>query len=102
MLEKEILNLASEYAKKVMSKYKPENIILYGSYADGSATKHSDIDIAVIFGTSVEDWLLISSDLWRLAYEVSALIEPILLFAEPEKDKSGFTAEIVKNGIKIA
>lgn len=34
--------------KKIVANYNPEKIILFGSYAWGKPTKHSDIDIFIV------------------------------------------------------
>ncbi|MEI6532849.1 MAG: nucleotidyltransferase domain-containing protein [Candidatus Roizmanbacteria bacterium] len=36
------------FISRIKSKYNPQKIILFGSYARGQATKYSDIDIDVI------------------------------------------------------
>lgn len=36
------------YINRIKEKFKPEKIILFGSYARGEATDYSDIDILVI------------------------------------------------------
>jgi uncharacterized protein len=41
-------NKISEIVKKIASGYNPEKIILFGSYASGTAAENSDIDIFVI------------------------------------------------------
>jgi len=41
-------NKISEIVKKIASRYNPEKIILFGSYASGTAAEDSDIDIFVI------------------------------------------------------
>ncbi|TVQ82780.1 MAG: nucleotidyltransferase domain-containing protein [Bacteroidetes bacterium] len=41
-------NKISEIVKKIASGYNPEKIILFGSYASGTAAEDSDIDIFVI------------------------------------------------------
>ena len=41
-------NKISEIIKKIASGYNPEKIILFGSYASGTAAENSDIDIFVI------------------------------------------------------
>jgi len=41
-------NKISEIVKKIALGYNPEKIILFGSYASGTATEDSDIDIFVI------------------------------------------------------
>jgi predicted nucleotidyltransferase len=46
---KEIINRIVE---KIKSEYQPEKIILFGSYAWGKPTKHSDIDLFIIKNTT--------------------------------------------------
>lgn len=41
-------NKISEIVKKIASGYNPEKIILFGSYASGTAAENSDIDLFVI------------------------------------------------------
>ncbi len=41
-------NKISEIVKMIALRYKPEKIILFGSYASGKASENSDIDIFVI------------------------------------------------------
>ena len=36
------------YAKRVATQFKPEKIILFGSYANNSAREDSDVDLLVI------------------------------------------------------
>jgi predicted nucleotidyltransferase len=36
------------YAKDVAAKFRPDKIILFGSYADDSANEDSDVDLLVI------------------------------------------------------
>lgn len=38
----------SKIARKIQNEYKPEKIILFGSYAYGVPTKDSDIDLLII------------------------------------------------------
>ena len=37
-----------EAGKRIAEKFQPERIILFGSYADETATEHSDVDLLVI------------------------------------------------------
>ncbi|MDO8610782.1 MAG: nucleotidyltransferase domain-containing protein [bacterium] len=48
MDKKKISKQLNIFTKRVQNKYKPEKIILFGSYAQGKATKYSDVDILVI------------------------------------------------------
>ncbi len=37
-----------EIVNRIVEKVKPEKIILFGSYARGNPTKHSDLDLCVV------------------------------------------------------
>lgn len=37
------------FARRIAEEFKPERIILFGSYAHGKPTKDSDVDLLVIF-----------------------------------------------------
>ena len=49
MDKSEVLEHVNRFSKLVIEKYHPLKIVLYGSYARGTAHKNSDIDVAVIF-----------------------------------------------------
>jgi predicted nucleotidyltransferase len=36
-----------EFAQRIAREYKPERIILFGSYAYGTPNEHSDVDLLV-------------------------------------------------------
>lgn len=36
------------YTKELVAKFKPEKVVLFGSYANGSASEDSDVDLLVI------------------------------------------------------
>ena len=40
----------------VVKKYKPEKIILFGSYATGDPTPDSDVDLLIIIETEQQTW----------------------------------------------
>lgn len=90
------LAYARQYAEAVTKEIKPEQIVMFGSYAVDNAKDDSDIDIAVIFNGFDGDFLRVSSWLWSLTWRVSSYIEPILL--DRTNDKSGFVTEILENG----
>lgn len=64
------------------------HIVLYGSYAKGTARPDSDIDIAVIVDKVEGDYLDQQAKLYRLRRSVDLRIEPVLI--EYGQDKSGF------------
>ena len=90
------LAIAAEYAAEVRQMLNPFAVILYGSYANGTATSDSDIDIAVIFDGYSGNWLSDSALLWKLARKVNISIEPLLL--DRTKDPIGFVEAIVSTG----
>ena len=96
MDKNEAIYIAKRYAEEVTKEIHPEKIILYGSYASGTAKGDSDIDIAVIYNGFTGDFLKASSHLCSLTWGISSLIEPILL--DRARDKSGFVEEIIRTG----
>ena len=90
------LGCARRFANEVAKEIRPEQIVLYGSYANGKARTDSDIDIAVIFNGFNGDYLGVSSWLWSLTWKISSYIEPILL--DVQNDRSGFAAEVLRTG----
>ncbi len=69
-------------------------VILYGSYARGTARENSDIDIAVLVDRFRGDYLKTSAELFNLVSTVNKRIEPVLLCRE--NDKSGFLENLLK------
>lgn len=88
--------LTGQYAEDVKRAFSPSAIVLYGSYAKGTAREGSDIDVAVIFDGYRGDWLRDSALLWKLAHKRSLDIEPVLL--DKAGDRSGFAAEVLRTG----
>ena len=95
-MDKKIIKIAGLYAEKVRNYLPVEMIILYGSYARGTAKKTSDIDIAVVVDKFKGDYLKVSTDLFGLVRSVNKRIEPVLFCRS--KDKSGFLDSILKYG----
>ena len=94
-----VLSIAKEYAAAVRKVMDATSIFLYGSYAKGTATKDSDIDIAVVVNQIPGDYLDAVSVLWKLTRSVSQEIEPVLL--TPDDQKSGFLQVVQKTGIAV-
>ncbi|MFQ6098815.1 MAG: nucleotidyltransferase domain-containing protein, partial [Armatimonadota bacterium] len=43
-----------EIVRRIVQAYDPDKVILFGSFARGTAARHSDVDLAVIKETDVE------------------------------------------------
>jgi predicted nucleotidyltransferase len=97
MLDKKtVVNIAARYANAIKNEFSPIAVILFGSYAKGSANDDSDIDIGVIFDGFSGDWQNATNRLWNLAYDISWDLEPHLL--DTTQDKSGFVQHVLKTG----
>ena len=99
MAQDEVLNIAKEYANAVRSIMQTSGVFLYGSYAKGTATADSDIDIAVVVDQISGDYLSIVSKLWGLTRNISQEIEPVLLTAVD--NQSGFLQTVKRTGIAV-
>ncbi len=89
--------------KKIADEYKPEKIILFGSYAYGEPTKDSDVDLLIVKNTdkdSLSRWM----DVKRLLRDVAPLL-PVspLVYTEKEVEarneiKDFFVREVFSKG----
>ncbi|NMA62379.1 MAG: nucleotidyltransferase domain-containing protein [Firmicutes bacterium] len=96
MDKQSVIALAHEYSKLVIQHFPVEQILLYGSFVNGTAGPYSDIDIAVIVEELEGDYLEKQSELYRLRRSVDLRIEPILFVGW--QDDSGFLQEIKATG----
>ena len=94
-----VIKIAEAYAKLVLQNMKPIEIILYGSYAKGTAREDSDIDIAIVVSKVVRDFLDEATLLYRLRHQIDNRIEPKLIVEL--HDYSGFLEDVRKTGYTI-
>ena len=99
MVQEDVLRIAKQYAEAIRQIMDTEAIYLYGSQAQGTATKDSDIDIAVVVDHLPENYLDAVTELWRQTNAISLEIEPVLLSAT--EDRSGFLRTVRKTGILL-
>jgi predicted nucleotidyltransferase len=95
-MDKKIVAIAKRYAEKAKQIVPASMVILYGSYAKGTAISQSDIDIAVVLDKAPVDYLRTSANLFGLIVGLDERIEPVLLIKG--HDKSGFLESILKHG----
>ena len=97
MDKKQALQIAEKYAEVVAKEFDPKQILLFGSYYDGTPGEYSDIDIAVIFDKYEDDWWNGSARLYGLCRKIDNFdIEPHLM--ELNHDDSGFAHHVQKIG----
>jgi len=97
----EILNSIEKYIKEISKYYKIDSIILFGSYAKGTNTEDSDIDIAII-SSDIKDKFDDMAKLMRLRREIDLRIEPHPIKTEEfRENETPFIDEIIKTGIEL-
>lgn len=97
MDQKQIIQLAEQYAQVVVDHFPVQKIVLFGSYVNGIPTRDSDIDIAVIVNDEEGDLLSAKAKLYKLRRDIDDRIEPILFHKDTE-DLSGFLESILGTG----
>jgi predicted nucleotidyltransferase len=95
----EAIESVKKYADRVRRDFNVKKIILFGSYAKGTAREDSDIDVAVVFKSIDGDYLDLITRLSRIRRDVEHRIEPVAF--EESNDKSGFLKEITTKSGEI-
>ncbi len=105
-MKKEILKKLKEISKKLKENYYAAQVIVYGSYANGTETDESDIDLLVIVPTN-EKYLDRMATVRRLIREEKRGIPVSPLVITPEELKiriekgDQFIQEILSRGIEL-
>ena len=96
-----ILNNVKKYIEEISKKFEIEAVYLFGSYAKGTNSEDSDIDIAVVL-KSDKNTFDIMVDLMMLTQDIDLRIEPHPIKTEDFENDNPFVHEIIKTGIKVA
>lgn len=91
-----VIERLNEYVNLVREHFPVQKVILFGSYAKGTAREYSDIDVAVIVD-KIDNILESEYKLYELRRDIDEMIEP-LIFEANSSDPSGFLEEIQKTG----
>lgn len=88
--------------ERIVSKLKPQKIILFGSYAYGNPTPDSDVDLLVIMNTKareIDRFLAVSNLLYPRQFPVDILVKtPKEIKEESHKKGNFFLREILTKG----
>jgi len=100
MLDQEIVNSVQKYLNRLAQKGIPVSFgVVFGSYATGSATPLSDIDLIVVspeFDKQIQRKSI--DQLWHLAARTDSRIEPIPCGHQQwQNDTSNAVIEIARN-----
>jgi len=99
MDKEQALRIAEKFAEQVAKEFNPTQILLFGSYLDGTHRENSDIDIAIVFdkNSEPENWLKAAARMQAIRWEINDTdIEPHLLELDQKPD--GFTNHVRKIG----
>src|SRR5215211_4977721 len=88
--------------ERIVSELKPEKIILFGSYAYGTPTPDSDVDLLVIMKTKAKEidrYIAVSNLLYPRQFPVDILVKtPKEIEVEYKKQGNFFMREILTKG----
>lgn len=100
MVTETAINIAKNFLNTLPDEMKVRNAYLFGSYAKGKNSNKSDIDIAIIIG-STSDIFDIQMQMLRLRRNIDLRIEPHPIREKDFSDMNPFADEIIKSGIKL-
>jgi len=101
--DEKIKQIILEMTGKIVEEYRPEKIILFGSYAYGEPTEDSDIDLLIIKNTDerpIDRWMRIKRLLRDTTrdFPVSPLVYTEKEIEERNAMKDFFIEEILEKG----
>jgi len=99
MDKEQIISLVQKYSEVIKRSFNVSKVVLFGSYSSGLSKEWSDIDVAVFLNEKPEDLIAAESELFKLRRNIDSRIEPIIIY--DENDPSGFSTEILNNGIIV-
>lgn len=94
------IKIAKKYADSINRKYQIVNVILFGSYANGTNHKDSDIDLAIVFN-SIDDIIDMQIELMKMRTDEDLMIEPHPFRLSDFQDSNPIAIEILRNGIEL-
>ena len=92
----EVIEKVRKYTEMIIPELNPSMVVLFGSYAKGTAKEYSDIDVAVIVDEIPGDYLDVLTKLYKIRRMVDVRIEPHIF--EKGNDDSGMLHEILTSG----
>ena len=101
-INKDIADSVNRFIEELRKHYTITAVILFGSYAKGTANKDSDIDIAII-SDDFDDIYDCMALLMGMTWDIDARIEPHPIKKKDFDEVSDyFIKEVIYTGIKVA
>jgi predicted nucleotidyltransferase len=102
-MKEEVKAILSEAVEKLKKEYKPQRIILFGSYAYGNPTEDSDIDLLILKNTNkrrVDRFVQVKRIIYNPKWKIP--ISPLIYSPEELEERlrigDGFIEEIILKG----
>ena len=94
------LSAIRRYSRTIVEKFQPQKIILFGSYAHGTATPDSDVDLLVVMPTKneIEQAILIDEAIEERGFPLDLLVRTPESVLEQIGEGNTFLQEIVTRG----
>ena len=92
-----------QIAKQIQQKFSPDKIILFGSYADGTPTADSDIDLLVIMdykGSAKNQAVRILSNI-SYHFPLDLIVRSEKQVVQRIKDGDFFLKDIIEKGVVV-
>jgi predicted nucleotidyltransferase len=88
------------YATEIAQQFNPEKIVLFGSYANGSATPDSDVDLLVIMRTrnQVEQAVVIDEAITVRGFPLDLIVRTPKFVGRCLRSGDSFYQQILANG----
>ena len=97
----DIMTSIERYIEEISKYYKIDAVFLFGSYAKGTNSEDSDIDIAVI-SSDIQDKFDDTVKLMNLRWNIDLRIEPHPIKTEEfRENETPFIDEVLKTGIEL-
>ncbi|OGZ84885.1 MAG: hypothetical protein A2599_03030 [Candidatus Staskawiczbacteria bacterium RIFOXYD1_FULL_39_28] len=97
----EITDKIKNISDKIVAEYKPEKIILFGSFAWGNPTKDSDIDLLVVKKSDKSPFDRVR-DVYRIIFSMGGAIDILVYTPEQierrKKINDPFILKIINEG----
>lgn len=97
-----VINAVKKFKIAVMGRLDVKKVLIFGSYARGRFTKHSDIDVCVI-ADKVENNFMAALNIAPLSIGVDSRIEPVVFSYDDYKETSslGLLEEVKRYGVEV-
>ncbi|MDO8661497.1 MAG: nucleotidyltransferase domain-containing protein [Candidatus Woesearchaeota archaeon] len=104
MVKKELLKKLVRFKKKISLEYPMKKMLLFGSQADGTATRESDVDLILVSVVFEGQRILARSVQLYLDWDLDVPVDFVCYTPEEfakRSEEPGLVRNALKNGIEI-